>query len=215
MSERSARIPVRDAEGWRRTYENTAYRDLPWFSPRPYSWLRNGVAQRWLPSRSRALDVGCGAGTNSLFLARSGFRTSGVDLAPGAIAAARSRAERAGLSVDFRVADALSLPYPAGTFGALVDVGCFHTIPVRLRHAYAQELGRVLRPGGRYLLSWIAREATESRGPPHRPSLEEVTGVFEEEFLFLRTQHEPHRRGSLAAYHALLERRSAPQPPPR
>jgi SAM-dependent methyltransferase len=215
MPRSTARIPKEDREAWRRTYERTAYRELPWFSPRPYSWLREGVASGWLPRRSRVLDIGCGAGTNSIFLRRSGFRVSGIDLAPGAIAAARKRAERSGLSIDFRVADALQLPYPDGVFGGLVDVGCFHTIPVRLRRAYSRELARVLRPGGRYLLSWVAREHTAERGPPHRPSLAEVTAAFESDFLFLRTEYESTRRSGFRAYRALLERRSAPQPPPR
>jgi len=173
------------------------------------------VESGWIPRGCRVLDVGCGAGTNSIFLSRSGFRTSGVDLAPGAIAAATARAKRAGLSIDFRVGDALQLPYRDAFFGGLVDVGCFHTFPVSLRRGYARELARVLRPRGRYLLSWIARESTGERGPPHRPSLGEVTDTFEREFLFLRAEFEPAGRDRSDAYRALLERRSVPQPPPR
>jgi SAM-dependent methyltransferase len=173
------------------------------------------VQERWLRPGTRVLDVGCGAGTNALFLARSGFVASGVDLAPPAIEAAQRRARQAGLSVDFRVGDALRLPYPGGSFGALVDVGCFHTLPVPLRGAYARELARVLRPQGRYLLSWVGREATRAFGPPHRPSLEEATAAFEREFLFLRTEFEGRPSIHLPIYHALLERRGVPQPPPR
>ena len=215
MERGTSRASTQDHAAWRRTYAETHYRDLPWFSPRPYVWLRTGVAAGWLRARTRVLDIGCGAGTNSIFLARSGFRASGVDLAPAAIDAARRRADRAGVRVDFRVADALHLPYRTGTFGGLVDVGCFHTLPPPLRRDYARELARVTRPGGRYLLSWVAREYTEARGPPHRPSLEEVAAAFEPEFLFLRTEFEPGRPGHISAYRGLLERRRSPQPPPR
>ncbi len=161
------------------------------------------------------LDIGCGAGTNVLFLARSGFRASGVDLAPAAIAAARARASRLDLSADFQVGDALRLPYPARRFGGLFDYGCFHTIPVRFRKAYSRELARVLRPGGRYVLAWVGRESGQKFGPPHRPSLEEATAAFEEEFLFLRTEFIPARGGSFSNYCALLERRRGPRPRPR
>lgn len=200
---------------WRQNYARTPYRDLPWFSPHPYPWLRRAIENRWYRRGTHVLDVGCGAGTNALFLAAAGFRTSGVDLAPAAIAAARERARRRGLAVDFRVADALRLPYGNGMFGGIVDVGCFHTLPIRLRRAYARELGRVLRPGGRYLVSWIGRESGQPFGPPHRPSLEEAAAAFEDEFLFLLTEFEKPAGGSLSVYHALLERRVRPRPPAR
>jgi SAM-dependent methyltransferase len=200
---------------WRQNYATTPYTKLPWFSPHPYSWLRRAVEGGWYRKGTRVLDVGCGAGTNALFLAQSGFRASGVDLAPAAIEAAHAWARRRGLSVDFRVADALRLPYPRAYFGGLVDVGCFHTLPLALRTAYSRELARVLRPGGRYAVSWVGRESRQAFGPPHRPSIEEVAATFEAEFLFLRTEFEAPSIAPFSVYHALLERRSRPQPPPR
>jgi SAM-dependent methyltransferase len=197
---------------WRRNYASTPYRKLPWFSPFPYPWLRQAVEQRWYRPGTRVLDVGCGAGTNAMFLARNGFRASGVDLAPAAIAAAKSRADRRGLSVDFRVADALRLPYPRGFFGGLLDVGCFHTLPIKLRTAYSRELARVLRRRGHYIVSWVSRESAQPYGPPHRPSLEEAATAFEEEFLFLRTEFERPSGAPFSVYHALLERRTRPRP---
>jgi SAM-dependent methyltransferase len=215
MTERRPRVPTSEAAAWKRTYERTPYRDLPWFSSRPYGWVRENVVAGAFRPGSRILDLGCGAGTNSLFLARSRFRVSGIDLAPGAIEAARSRAARAGLRADFRVGDALRLPFTDGAFAGAIDVGCFHTLPLRLRTAYAAELARVLRPGGTYLLSWVAREYQEPMGPPHRPSLEEVTRALESRFVFHRTEFSLGWRARLPAYHARLERRMTPQPHPK
>jgi len=215
MPRTDARVPEKTRRAWARTYEESSYRELPWFSSSAYPSVRDAVDQQWFPSRSRILDVGCGAGTNSIFLRRSRFRVHGVDLAPGAVAAARRRADRAGLTIDFREGDVLRLPFPKAFFGGAIDVGCFHTLPLGLRPAYSTELARVLRPRGRFLLCWVARECRIEQGPPHRPSLAEVTGTFEKEFQFLRTGYDPGRWGSLPAYHALLERRATPQPPPR
>lgn len=215
MRTRRPGLPDSLRSQWRANYARTPYRKLPWFSPRPYPWLRHAVEEGWFRSGARVLDVGCGAGTNALFLARSGYRASGVDIAPGAIEAARNRAARLRLRVDFRVSDALQLPYARGTFGGLLDVGCFHTLPIRLRRAYSRELGRVLRPGGRYVVSWVGRESGQSYGPPHRPSLEEVAATFEEEFLFRETQFENATHGSFSVYHALLERRTRARPAAR
>jgi len=211
---RKPTLPSESAERWRRTYAETPYRELPWFSPRAYRWLRTMVAEGRLRRGSRVIDLGCGAGTNALYLARSGFRVSGVDIAPGAIDAATRRAQRAGVVVDLRVGDVLRLPYASGEFAAATDVGCFHTLPEPLRPAYSAEVSRVLRPGGSLLLSWVAREHTGPHGPPHRLSLAEVTSVLEPNFLFRSVEYsDPPRRG-LRAYQAQLERRRTLQPPP-
>jgi len=205
---------------WAQTYEKTAYHALPWFSRQPYPWVATAVREKWWIPGSRILDIGCGAGTNSLFLARAGFKVTGIDVAEGAVAAARERAEKAGLSVDFRVGDALDLPFPEGHFGGAIDIGCFHTLPLELRPAYAKEIGRVIHARRAFALSWVAREHRAELGPPHRPSVEEVAAALEEEFLFQRVEYWPSGsgrqfRGAMPVYFARLGRRSFPRPPAR
>ncbi|MCI4365275.1 MAG: class I SAM-dependent methyltransferase, partial [Thermoplasmata archaeon] len=158
-------------------------------------------------------------GTNSLWLARQGFRTTGVDLATGAVAAAEQRRRRAKLRAAFRVANALRLPFARASFDAALDVGCFHTIPIARRPDYATEVARVVRRGGTFLLAWIAREQPGAFGPPHRLSLLEVAQTFEKEFILERTQFTgprsrgwPTSGGRLAQYTARLIRRVSPQP---
>jgi len=213
-------LPAATRREWAARYAATPYRDLPWFSPQPYPWVAEAVKGGLWRSGTRLLDVGCGAGTNALFLARSGFRVAGIDVADGAIAAARVRAKSAGLAVDFRVGDALRLPFADAYFGGAIDIGCFHTLPARLRTAYSRELARVLRPRRAFALSWVAREFRGERGPPHRLSLHEVTDAFEEEFLFERTEYRASStgrptHGAPSVYCAVLGRRSFPRPPPR
>lgn len=213
-------LPAALRDRWTQTYRKTHYAELPWFSPRPYPWVVEAVQNGWWIRGSRILDLGCGAGTNSLFLARSGFRVTGIDLAEGAITAARERAQHAGLDIDFRVGDVLQLPFAEGFFGGAIDIGCFHTLPPSLRRAYAKEVGRVLHPRRSFALSWIAREHRGQPGPRHRPSVEEVAAALEEEFLFLRTEYRPSAtgrqvRGAPPVYCARLGRRSFPRPPPQ
>jgi ubiquinone/menaquinone biosynthesis C-methylase UbiE len=205
-----------DRAQWKATYESTNYDELPWFDPDPSRALVRAVKDGFFPPKGAVLDVGCGAGSNVLWLARAGYEAHGIDLSPGAIRAARKRAAEVGLSADFQEGDALALDFPAARFDAVTDHGCFHTLPIARRPEYAGEIARVLRAEGSYLLCWVAREHTESTGPPHRASLNEVTEVFESRFLFTRTEFRPGSdEEGLPFYAAWLRRRSAPQPPLR
>jgi SAM-dependent methyltransferase len=99
----------------------------------------------------RALDLGCGTGTNVVYLARHGWEAVGVDFAGHAIAKARRRARDAGVSSTFLVGDVTRLAV-AGPFDLALDLGCLHSIPVPGRAGYAAGLARVVRSGGTFLL---------------------------------------------------------------
>jgi SAM-dependent methyltransferase len=99
----------------------------------------------------RALDLGCGTGTNVVYLARHGWTAVGVDFVGRAIAKARRRARDAGVSCTFVVGDVTRLEV-AGPFDLALDIGCLHSITVAGRAGYAAGLARVVRSGGTYLL---------------------------------------------------------------
>ncbi len=209
--------------GWEDWYRRSDYRSMPWYSPRPSPWLVRAVRRNWFSPGARVLDVGCGTGTNALWLGRRGFRTAGLDVAATAIAVASDRARSAGVEVDLRVGSVTDLPWPRGRFGGGVDNGCFHSLPLDARAAYARELSRVLRPGAPLLLTWIPREVQNEFGPPHRPSLTEVATVLEPTFVFRdvewRASGTPEawkvRTTRVARCTALLIRRAGTTPPAR
>jgi SAM-dependent methyltransferase len=213
---------------WTRMYAGPLLRNLPWFTQGPYPPLARAVEAGWLPRPGPILDVGCGLGTNTFWLAAQGFRSTGIDVAPGAIEAAESRRTSPSLDATFRVDDVIASRLPQRSFGGAVDVGCFQTLPPRSREGFAGGLGRLLRPQAPYLLFWVAREETGSWGPPHRLSVTDVTDAFEPHFRVEHVEHRPRtvsltaqvKRSArpltvLAGYTARLVRRSGPQPPPR
>jgi len=90
---------------------NDRYRDgnLPWDTGQPSSELQRVLARNTVQP-CRALELGCGTGTNSVWLAQQGFEVTGVDLAPLAVERAEERAHAAGVNAHFVAADVFHLP---------------------------------------------------------------------------------------------------------
>ncbi|HEY7667547.1 MAG TPA: class I SAM-dependent methyltransferase [Actinomycetota bacterium] len=125
------------------------------------------------------LDVGCGTGEQALFLAARGHALVGVDLAPAAIAKARTKAEERGIDATFVELDALRLDRLGRTFDTALDVGMFHTLEDEERRPYAASLAAAVRAGGRcYLLCWSERN--DWGFGPRRVSQMELRGTFTE-----------------------------------
>jgi SAM-dependent methyltransferase len=104
----------------------------------------------------RALDVGCGTGDTSIYLAQHGWQVTGLDFVPRAIEKAKTKArtKTRSVTVDFRQGDATKLSAEGvGTgFGLIVDQGCMHGMSDGDRDEYAREVTAVAAPDARLLL---------------------------------------------------------------
>ena len=100
-----------------------------------------------LPAGS-ALDLGCGTGDSSIYLAQHGWKVTGVDFVPKALDKARAKAAAAGLSINFVQADVTHLSQAGiGTgFPLIVDNGCLHNMSDDDRDAYVREVSAVAAP---------------------------------------------------------------------
>ncbi len=135
-------------------------RRLPWDSGISPPELLNYLSSH---PPGRAIDLGCGTGTNVITLARHGWQVTGVDFIPQAIARARRKARAAGIQADLRVGDVTRLPDLSGPYDLALDIGCFHSLPNK--DDYLHELNRLLAPGGHWLLYGFFRPDTNLTGP--------------------------------------------------
>lgn len=132
----------------------------PWDSgispPELFDFLENHPA-------GRAIDIGCGTGTNVITLASHGWQVTGIDFALRAIQIARRKTQKAGVKANLSVGDATNLRGIDGPFDLALDLGCFHG--VAHRDAYLDELARVLAPGGFWLMYGFFQPASNPSGP--------------------------------------------------
>jgi len=94
------------------------------------------------------LDIGCGHGALARLLVRKSLAVTGIDPAPGAIAAAQEKVPEA----QFMVAGAEALPFDPGSFDACIFLNSLHHVPVPLMGQALREALRVLRPRGEVIV---------------------------------------------------------------
>ena len=99
----------------------------------------------------RILDVACGAGELSLKIAEKGCKVYGTDISEGAIKAARSLAERSGITCEFRLGNAEILPYPDEFFDRVVCSSSLEHFKDDIKAL--KEMYRVLKPNGKIVLT--------------------------------------------------------------
>ena len=126
----------------------------PWDGhPLPTS-LTNLIEGDRALSPGKALDIGCGTGDNSIYLAEHGWQVTGVDYVARAIDRARAKASANGIDIRFEQADVTQLCEEGigSDFDLIVDNGCLHGMNDEDRHDYVREVTAAAAPDARLLL---------------------------------------------------------------
>jgi SAM-dependent methyltransferase len=182
---------------------------VPW-DGHPLAQSLRGLIEgdRALP-RGKALDLGCGTGDNSIYLAKHGWQVTGVDFVVKAVQKARAKASANRVAVDFAQADVtrLSAAGIGANFSLIVDNGCLHGMSHEDRDAYAREVSAVAAPDARMLL--VGFVPGSSFGVPGIEP-EEVERRFTAGWTLLSSGDEPafDHNGKNPARHYLFQRAS-------
>ncbi|MCU1463981.1 MAG: hypothetical protein JWO37_4056 [Acidimicrobiales bacterium] len=127
----------------------------------------------WIPAGASVVDVGCGLGHTSAWLAARGHRVLAMDLSNAAIERARALHDVPGLTL--RRADVTRRLRDATSHDVVLDLGCLHQLPARALPEYRANIRRLTRPGSRLLL--ILRIRAGDAGAPTVDGRAEFVGA--------------------------------------
>jgi len=136
-------------------YDPDIVRGLPEPVAASYCGVGNPFTLGPIGEGEAVLDIGCGAGVDSIIAAKlagpSGSVT-GIDLVPEMLARARENARLAGVdNVSFQESSAEQLPFPDNSFDVVISNGVFNLVVDKYKAL--SEVFRVLKPGGRFRLA--------------------------------------------------------------
>ena len=133
---------------------------IPWDDDLPPPELMSLVEEQ---AAGRALDLGCGYGRSTVYLAQHGWEVDGVDFVPQAVQGARERAVEAGVEdrTRFHAAPVADLSFLEGSYDLALDIGCMHAMSETELISYQEGLLRLLPEGATYLLFAHLRDAAE------------------------------------------------------
>jgi len=143
---------VSDYDEWDQIYREYPLDSLGWELGKPRSILVEYVEQG-LVTKGKALDLCCGAGTNTVYLAEKGFEVTGIDVSQRALEYARVKAVQAHVLVSFVKQSFVDLAFADGWCDFVFDMGCFHHVVPADRDRFIAGVHRVLKGGGGYMLT--------------------------------------------------------------
>lgn len=113
---------------------------------------------------ARAIDIGCGTGTNVITMAKAGWQVTGVDFAPRAIRLASRKLKSNNIEANLLVSDATELKGIQGPYELALDIGCFHSIHKASKANYLKQLDRILASNGFWLMYGFVKSDTLHAG---------------------------------------------------
>jgi SAM-dependent methyltransferase len=175
-----------------------------WDTGRPSSELKRMVESGRIKP-CRAVEIGCGTGSDAIYLASQGFDVTAIDIAPTALNLAARKANQADVNVDWLLADILHPP-ELEPFEFVYDRGCYHEVRQHHARQYVAALARLSRQGSKILiLAGNANRDTYWRfaGPP-RVREADIRSDFGPPFAILQLREfrfdaaPPQKQGALA-----------------
>lgn len=158
---------------------------LPWELGRPRKILVD-LIESGRVQPGNALDLCCGLGTNTIYMAQKGFEVATTDISKHALRMAKENAKQTGVEIGFVLASFVKLPFKNSVFDFVFDMGCFHHVETEDREEFITGIRRVLKSEAQYQLTCFS----DRNGPAwNHFTKEQIANYFAKEFKFTSLEH--------------------------
>jgi SAM-dependent methyltransferase len=176
LSDAYERFSARYAEG-----------EIPWDDPLPTPEVIDFIPTI---APGRALDLGCGYGRASIYLASRGWEVDAVDFISQAIEVAKKRSKKAGVSIRFHNASVTELDFLKGPYDFALDIGCGHALDKTGLSQYRDHLYRLLAPGGIFMIFSRMRDNDDEEPEAPKGLVEDrLISLFKKGFELVWSEH--------------------------
>ncbi len=176
-----------DKKFWNNRYREN---EIPWDTGSPDSILVRTIDDFPI-NPGKALELGCGTGTNSLWLAEKGFHVTGLDISELAIETAVKKSSGASKPARFLCMDFLKEPMEEGEFSFVFDRGFFHSLgSARAQSRAASRIRDVLGKGGLWLSIIGSCDSPPRETGPPMLSARDIVKTVEPYFMILELSAE-------------------------
>lgn len=178
-------------------YHTSDERKLAWYQEDAPEFLQK--LAKGFKGKETALDIGCGTGTNTVYLAKLGLQVTALDFVENALIFARKNAEKANVHIDFVHADIFKWKVPQ-TFDVILDSGCLHNFRGSQRDDYKNIVLSLMNSKSYFILAHFGRESPFSLPfGPVKCSKKKIVDFFEPELRLLDFSTE-NKKGELYYY---------------
>jgi len=177
---------------WEEYYQRMSLDKIPWQKTQASYFTKIINVDKVKPGL--ALDLGCGTGAKSIYLAKKGFSVTGIDISKTAIKYAKENVKKANVKVKFVVADATDLSFLGSQkFDFVLDWANLHGISKSKRKKYVSGIISHTKKGGKFLLRCFSKRevkrkfARRQMGTIYLFSKEDIKKLFGKCFKILET----------------------------
>jgi len=149
----------------KKAYSSKKMEDIQWNCGFTSIQAAKMIINRFIPPKSKILDIGCGLGDHSIMFALNQMDVVGIDIMEQSIKIATQNAKLHRAKVHWVLGDALNMEFENNTFDVAYDQYFFHNLKKSMRIPFAKEISRVLKCGGFYTMIGFSDKMEKGSGP--------------------------------------------------
>ncbi|HNR28988.1 MAG TPA: class I SAM-dependent methyltransferase [Candidatus Dojkabacteria bacterium] len=148
-----------------------------WEGQEPTSLATELIDQGIVKEGTHVLDLGCGFGRNSNWLASKGAVVDAININGEELNEAKKRATELNVNVNYVKADAGKLPFPDSSFDVILDAGCTHMCDRETQEKSVLEATRLLKTGGYLQYFGFSKEHPGYQRNPNSPQFRDIEDI--------------------------------------